>query len=106
MNEYITIAIVGGGVIIIDAVDADLARGHKWRRNNTGQIMSTVRTSDGKRTTITLARLILTRVLERELEPGEAATTWSSEGRDLRRANVVLRSVRYARSRAYWARPR
>ncbi len=105
MNETITIPIAGGHALL-DAADADLAAGHRWRRNNTGQIMATVRASDGKRATITLSRLILARVLGRELRPGEAATTWSNEGRDLRRQNVVLRSVRYARSRAYWSRTR
>lgn len=77
-------------IIQIDPQDADLVHAHNWRIHKNGRTFYVVRTlrKQTKRSEQQLHRLILARMLGRELEASEVCDHINGDGLDNRRANL------------------
>jgi hypothetical protein len=87
-STLVYIPLTKGLVAIVDAVDADLIN-RRWHCSNNGYARRPT-TRDGKKSTITMQRVILSRVLDRDLDSKELVDHINGNRLDNRRVNLRL----------------
>lgn len=75
--------------LLIDANDTDLLKTYKWHKNYAGYVISRPRTK-GVRRIVYLHRLVLERIIGRELQPNEYTDHINHDRSDNRRSNLRL----------------
>lgn len=94
MADYIIIPLTQGQETIIDPIDHDL-RDHKWhalKAKNGYYAQRTIHTGDGKKHSIRMSRVILSRMIGRDVERNEQAEHINRNTLDNRRENIRIAS--------------
>lgn len=89
MSETVRIPFKRGGEAIIDQIDQDLTE-FKWTSHQRGYAMRQIPKEDGKKTTLLLHRVIMSRMLERPISKGEMVDHRDGNTRNNTRANLRL----------------